>query len=85
MSARALFIVVGFEHFSTHGDPQALEKLAAQHEKNQQRQRERARLGDQPLMRHSPKPYFSFLGSDASGQGAGADRVRLVHQVLAFA
>ncbi|HEY3468739.1 MAG TPA: PaaI family thioesterase, partial [Amycolatopsis sp.] len=35
VSARALFVVVGFEHFSTHGDPQALEKLAAQHEKNQ--------------------------------------------------
>ncbi|GAA4542019.1 PaaI family thioesterase [Amycolatopsis samaneae] len=33
VSARALFVVVGFEHFSNHGDPQALEKLAAAHEK----------------------------------------------------
>ena len=34
VSARALFVIVDFEHFSTHGDPEALEKLAAQHEKN---------------------------------------------------
>lgn len=40
VSARALFLVVGFDHFSTHGDPEALEKLAAQHEKNK---RERAK------------------------------------------
>ncbi|GAA3552466.1 PaaI family thioesterase [Amycolatopsis ultiminotia] len=26
--ARGLFVEVGFEHFSTHGDPQAMEKLA---------------------------------------------------------
>jgi hypothetical protein len=36
-----LFVVVGFEHFNTHGDPQALEKLAAQHEKNQRARGER--------------------------------------------
>jgi len=41
VSARALFVVVGFEHFNTHGDPQALEKLAAQHEKNQRARGER--------------------------------------------
>jgi len=41
VSARALFIVVGFEHFSTHGDPQALEKLAAQREKNLRERAER--------------------------------------------
>lgn len=34
VNARALFIAVGFEHFSTHGDPQALEKLAEQHKRN---------------------------------------------------
>jgi hypothetical protein len=39
VSARALFVIVGFEHFSTHGDPRALEKLAEQHAKNQ-RERE---------------------------------------------
>ncbi|WP_158884619.1 PaaI family thioesterase [Amycolatopsis anabasis] len=27
--ARALFVMVGFEHFTTHGDAQALEKFAA--------------------------------------------------------
>ncbi len=42
VSARALFIVVGFDHFSTHGDPEALEKLAAQHEKNQRERSERS-------------------------------------------
>lgn len=31
--ARALFVRVEFEHFSTHGDPEALQKLAAAHEK----------------------------------------------------
>ncbi|WP_167754377.1 MULTISPECIES: PaaI family thioesterase [Amycolatopsis] len=34
VNARAVFIAVGFEHFSTHGDPQALEKLAEQHRRN---------------------------------------------------
>ncbi|RZQ65481.1 PaaI family thioesterase [Amycolatopsis suaedae] len=29
VSARALFVKVAFEHFSTHGDPDAIEKLTA--------------------------------------------------------
>lgn len=29
VSARALFVIVGFEHFTTHGDPDALDKLEA--------------------------------------------------------
>jgi acyl-coenzyme A thioesterase PaaI-like protein len=31
--ARALFVVVEFEHFSTHGDPDGLKKLTDAHEK----------------------------------------------------
>jgi acyl-coenzyme A thioesterase PaaI-like protein len=31
--ARALFVIVEFEHFTTHGDPEALKKLAEAHEK----------------------------------------------------
>ena len=41
VSARALFLVVDFDHFSTHGDPEALEKLAAQHKKNQEERGQR--------------------------------------------
>jgi acyl-coenzyme A thioesterase PaaI-like protein len=33
LKARALFVVVDFEHFSTHGDPEALTKLSEAHEK----------------------------------------------------
>jgi acyl-coenzyme A thioesterase PaaI-like protein len=33
VSARALFVAVGFEHFTTHGDPAALKKLADAQEK----------------------------------------------------
>ncbi len=36
VSARGLFIAVNFEHFSTHGDPQAMEKLLAQQNQNEQ-------------------------------------------------
>ncbi|MBB5854525.1 PaaI family thioesterase [Amycolatopsis umgeniensis] len=39
LRARALFVQVEFEHFSNHGDPEALQKLAAAHEKAQ-RERE---------------------------------------------
>ncbi|MBB4686711.1 PaaI family thioesterase [Amycolatopsis jiangsuensis] len=35
VSARGLFVQVGFEHFSTHGDPQALDKLAEANRKNE--------------------------------------------------
>lgn len=35
VSARGLFVQVGIEHFSTHGDPRAQEKLAEAQRKNQ--------------------------------------------------
>jgi acyl-coenzyme A thioesterase PaaI-like protein len=33
LKARALFVIVEFEHFSTHGDPDAITKLSEAHEK----------------------------------------------------
>lgn len=39
LHARALFVTVGFEHFSTHGDPDSLEKLRAAAKTEQQHER----------------------------------------------
>ncbi|MEV8609438.1 PaaI family thioesterase [Amycolatopsis sp. NPDC051373] len=38
VTARALFVAVGFEHFTTHGDPAALQKLADAREKQRRAQ-----------------------------------------------
>lgn len=39
LRARALFVTVGFEHFTTHGDPDAIEKLGASAKQPEQRER----------------------------------------------
>ncbi|HWD01993.1 MAG TPA: PaaI family thioesterase [Amycolatopsis sp.] len=38
VTARALFVAVGFDHFTTHGDPEALKKLAEARERQERRQ-----------------------------------------------